>query len=505
MRNRTVVAVAATVALAGAVAGCSASGAQPADTDELDIGNFLDVQGWDPAEGVIGFDGPYMSAVYDPLVRIDSEGVPQPALAVDWEYSDDRRTLTMDLRDDVTFSDGETFDADAAVVAIDHLRDGIMPGDTYSSVEDVQAVDEDTIELTLSKRDDSLLYLMGAGQSWMASPKAIDEDTLDAAPVGSGPYTLDEDRSTSGSAYTFVKTDDHWDSDLFPYETVTVRPISDPAARHNAMASGQVDVSYGMPEYLDSAQEQGWNVASSPGSWVGLQFADRTGDNEAAFGDERVRRAISLAFDGEDILTAIGDGSGEATNQIFPYDGDVHDDERAESSDADVDEAKRLLDEAGYGDGFSVQMPMAPSFQPWQAVVTENLKKIGISVEWDNMQMPDYQTNAATYPLFIAVINLDSDAATSVTRQVSTPQWFNPQAKESLEAHPEVKDLVDKANSVEGEDQLEAIRTLNETLTDKSWFDVWYQNENLYFSTPDVEVTPVVGLMFPTLNFIQPA
>src|SRR5699024_2204907 len=82
-------AVALIAAAALTLSACSGGGADGADASEagpLNIGNFSDVTSWDPATADIGFDGPYLSAIYDPLVRVDGDGEPQPALATDWEF-----------------------------------------------------------------------------------------------------------------------------------------------------------------------------------------------------------------------------------------------------------------------------------------------------------------------------------------------------------------------------------------------------------------------------------
>src|SRR5690242_14445850 len=101
-RTRTAALVAAATVVS-ALAGCSSSSGATGggDTNDLRAGVFLDVTSWDPANADIGFDGPYLSAVYDPLVALDKDAQPVPALATSWEWSTDRLTLTMHLRQGV--------------------------------------------------------------------------------------------------------------------------------------------------------------------------------------------------------------------------------------------------------------------------------------------------------------------------------------------------------------------------------------------------------------------
>ena len=211
MMKKTLTGVAALAAAALALTACSGGGGSAGGGDEatgavkpLSIGNFLDVTSWDPSLADVGFDGPYMSAIYDPLLAIDEHGTPQPALATDWEVSDDFTTITMNLRTDAVFSDGEPFNADAAVKSLDYLKQGARSQEAYPKVESFEAVDEDTIAIHLTERDDTILYFMALGRSYMMAPDAIDAGTLAEKPVGSGPYTLG-DSSITGAEYHFDK------------------------------------------------------------------------------------------------------------------------------------------------------------------------------------------------------------------------------------------------------------------------------------------------------------
>ncbi|MGY1814652.1 ABC transporter substrate-binding protein [Blastococcus sp. SYSU D00820] len=492
------------VALAGctSAAGTGGGSADGAAIDELKAGVFLDVTSWDPANADIGFDGPYLSAVYDPLVALDEESEPIPALATGWEWSEDRLTLTMDLRDGVTFDDGEAFDADAAVANLQHLKDGVRSGQAYVNVDSVSAVDEDTVELRLRERDDALLYFMGLGRSWMASPAAIAAGTLTDGPVGSGPYTYEQDQSTPASEYVFTKKDEHWDAGTYPFSSVRLFPITDQTASFNAMLSGQLNASFANAENLETAEQNGWNIAQRVASWVGVQFVDRTGERLAPLGDERVRQAIAHAFDAAGILQAVANGAGVVTDQPWSVDGDVHDDS-LDVYDTDMDKARQLLADAGYADGFTVQMPMSPIFQAWQPAADQTLGELGITVEWQDMSMADYQVNAPSYPMFLAVVAMDSNDMATLVSQVTRPQWFNPDP--SIEDFPEVAALVAEVQAADPADQPELLRELDRTLVELAWWDVWYQAENTYFSVDGITITPITGMMFPTLRFIQRA
>ncbi|MBN9244157.1 MAG: hypothetical protein J0I98_15315 [Mesorhizobium sp.] len=278
-------------------------------------------------------------------------------------------------------------------------------------------------------------------------------------------------------------------------------PILDATARHNAMLSGQINVNYGDVTNLDQAKQQGWNIAERVSGWVGLQFTDHTGAKVEALGKTEVRQALNYAFDGAAILQAVGSGAGVVTNQVFPDGGATNDASLNDMYAFNVAKAKELLADAGYPNGFSVTIPMSPIFAQWQPSAEQALTDIGVTVTWDQMQQPDYQLNAASYPMFIAFLAMDGNSVATVARQVTSKQWFNPAP--DYASFPEVASIVDEINTTTGDEQASAIADLNTKLTELAWWSVWYQANNTYYSVPGITVQPVIGMMFPTLRYIQ--
>ena len=200
------------------------------------------------------------------------------------------------------------------------------------------------------------------------------------------------------------------------------------------------------------------------------------------------------------LLQQLGPGQGELTHPVVPagMPGNVSDLNGTYAFN--MDKAKALMAEAGYADGFELKMPIAQVFQTWQPSVEAAFKELKIKVTWDEMQMPDYQAKAATYPIFIAFISMDSNPVATVQRQISTPQWYNPTP--GLDKFPEVKAQVDAVENAAPDAQLAEIEKLNKLVTDQAFFSVWYQANNAYVSTSNITVTPVTGQMYPTLNHI---
>lgn len=271
--------VATLAAAALALTACSGGGGNAAGGSDdaaggvkpLSIGNFLDVTSWDPSLADVGFDGSYLSAIYDPL----------PALTTEWEISDDFKTITMDLRSDAKFSDGAAFDTDAAVKSLEYLQEGARSQEAYRNVESFEAVDEDTIAINLTQRDDTILYYMGIGRSYMMSPDAIDAGTLAETPVGSGPYTLSDD-SIPGAEYHFEKVSDHRAS------AIAVRGDEIIAVGTDAEIAAFVGGDTRIIELGGRAVLPGINDSHLHGSWLGARWP------HTLFGDMNPETASGL-------------------------------------------------------------------------------------------------------------------------------------------------------------------------------------------------------------------
>src|SRR4029453_12491086 len=101
------------------------------------------------------------------------------------------------------------------------------------------APDDRTI--TISWPDPQPLMETRACSPYLASSDYLASENRAVAPVGSGPYTFDQDASTSGSVYSLVKNPDFYDADAYPYERVELRVLADETAAVNALKTGQID------------------------------------------------------------------------------------------------------------------------------------------------------------------------------------------------------------------------------------------------------------------------
>ena len=174
-----------------------------ADADDtLTIGARVDNNSFDPADLEIGNRVQYWQPVYDTLLRLDADAEPQPNLATEWAYNEDNTVLTLQLRDDVTFTDGESFDGDAVKANIEHIKAGT--GQNQFMVAGHrggrgQLPDRGRAAALLAGPLAALLPRVGGRRDGLARQRS-ESDSIASEPVGSGPYVFDADASTPAPA-----------------------------------------------------------------------------------------------------------------------------------------------------------------------------------------------------------------------------------------------------------------------------------------------------------------
>ncbi|PRX96556.1 ABC transporter substrate-binding protein [Allonocardiopsis opalescens] len=388
---------AAIAVLAIALTACGGpGGSQDEGAATLTFGVQAPPNSLDPAQLHDGTQRYVWGSLYDTLIYSDNEGELQPAAAESWEYSEDARTLTLRLRDDMTFSDGDPVTSEAVRVTLERTRDTAGPQqNNLGAIESVDTPDEHTVVLNLSEPDPNLLVALAFGSGVIGDPDTIDDESTALNPVGSGPYVLNREETVDGSTYVLERRDDHWNADAYPFETVTVRAIQDRTALFNALLTGELDAGTVDETQAGQVERAGFTLQRVDGISVGqIVIADRAGEVVPALADVRVRQAINLAFDRQGIIDAIFLGLGQPTTQIFNTLSPAFVEELNGEYEYAPDRARELLAEAGYPDGFTLTMPANLFVQQVQPTITQALADIGITVEWE--PVPAQQSGQTT-------------------------------------------------------------------------------------------------------------
>ncbi len=321
----------------------------------LIVGQIAEPKSLDPAAVTAVNDFRILVNLYEGLVAYEPGTLEvAPALATDWEISEDGTEYTFTLREDVTFHDGTTFNAEAVKFNFDRMLDEEHPyHDTgpfplaffFSSVEETEVVDEYTVKFHLSEPYAPFLSNLAYPTGLMVSPTAVEQYGADYGrnPAGTGPFTFAEWRSNE--AVVLEKNADYWGEEAGT-EAVVFRPITDANTRVAEMLAGGIDLMVEVPptslgQFTDTDAYQVYEQ-SGPHVWFLILNA-----KEGPFADKRVRQAVNYAVDKEAIVNDVLEGTAEVAAGPTPPAFAWAYNEELDPYPHDPEKARELLAEAG--------------------------------------------------------------------------------------------------------------------------------------------------------------
>ena len=296
------------------------------------------------------------------------EFIPKPSLAESWEVSPDGKTYTFKLRQGVVWQDiapvsGRPFTSADVIATYEAIRkEGVQKG-LLSPVESMEAPDDHTLVLKLTKPFAPMIHNLAHQNMWVLPAEAF-KDGFDRATtvIGTGPFILESNEQ--GVVTHYVRNPTYFgkseSGEQLPYlDEVDILPLKDLNARINAFRSGQIDIWFGP---LNLVQMQGMKQAVP--DMVEISTVANTqselflNPSMKELSDLRVRKAINKAIDRLNMGKVVR-GGGELGGIVGPAlaDQTLPEAERiAIYGSPDVEEAKKLLAEAGYADGFEVEL-----------------------------------------------------------------------------------------------------------------------------------------------------
>ncbi|KRF10480.1 hypothetical protein ASH02_20475 [Nocardioides sp. Soil796] len=323
--------------------------------------------------------------VYDTLITIGADSTYQPMLATEWKFSADGKTLSLTLRDGVTFSDGTPFDAAAVKANLERYlaADKSAVQAALSSVVSVETTGDLTVDVKLNHPTTLILSALASNLGGiMISPKALKSGDLKSKPVGTGAYTIESFKPGEEAVYV-RRTDEgaKWDPKTGNVAKVVIKKIASDDAKHNALKSGQIDLTTwtGDPTLFPEGQFQTVDLDTSLGM-VGMYFNPKV----KPLDDVKVRQAINLAIDRKGIVEAFAPVN-EVRVQPWPKGLGGFEDSLEEQYAYDPKAAKELLAEAGYPDGFTIPGEFltnnTSNIDKISEVVQANLAEVGIKFD----------------------------------------------------------------------------------------------------------------------------
>jgi peptide/nickel transport system substrate-binding protein len=387
----------------GAIRSAMAQDEQPQSGGTLIFGSSVEPQCLDPhisAQDATNMLGRY---VLDSLVAQQPDGTFAPWLAESYEVSDDVTQFTFHLRQDVTFSDGTPFNAEAVKANLDHIANPETKSQYSISLlgpyQGTEAVDEFTARVTFTEGFSPFLQALSQPFLGIESPAALAANAPCSAPIGSGPFVISTVEPQQGITLT-KNANYNWApanaSHTGPayLDTIDIRWIPDNAVRTGSISSGQVDVADTIePKEVEGLSSAGLQVMSNDAP--GAPYMLFINVSNAPWDDVRVRQAFLYSLDLDGIVNALYFGQykrawGPIAPNTFGYDPTIEN-----SWQQDLDKANALLDEAGWvkngdfrekdGQRLVARWPYAQGTREQRdaigQLIKEQAKEVGIDVD----------------------------------------------------------------------------------------------------------------------------
>lgn len=474
---------------------------EPVEGGTLRLLLRLDANQFDPAVTTDTTGVVTGAQVYEGLVE-NFRGEISPALAESWEVSDDQLTYTFDLRDGVVFHSGKEMTADDVVFSLNRVMDPATNSpniNSYDPIASVEAPDPDTVVITLDKPHAPIMYLLAS-----LSSSIIDQDVLDAGGIvappsgGTGPFMLSE--HNVGRDIQLVAHEDYWQEGKPYLDGIEITWNPDDNARAAAIRSNSVDVLFRpAPEFIESLKEDPsikWYGGSGS-----LSLNLLMNSSVEPFDDERVRQAVFYALDRQVLLDVANSGYGIPLNAGHLPPDRMGGLEEPVYGAPDIEKSKALLAEAGYPDGFDVELTViaTSAFQVRQAEVEQQqLAEVGINVTLNPVeaQVATDATRSGDFEMYQSGFGLRADpderasAAFGTGGGLNYANWSDPEFDALLEEARAEGDPAVRDELYQQADMILATRGPAAFTILTADFDVMWEDVYGYYADP----TPTFGV-----------
>jgi peptide/nickel transport system permease protein/peptide/nickel transport system substrate-binding protein len=379
--------------ISGAVAGAAIggdAGAQgtPKRGGILRISAPTNPSSLDPATGGAGSDHAFLFTMYDTLTTWDFETLkPKPGLAASWSFTDPT-TFVLDIRPGVTFHDGTLLDAEAVKFNLERNKNDPKSNikADLAALASVEVTGPMQVTLKLNTPDAAMPGVLSDRAGMMVSPTALKASAagnLARTPVGAGAYAFVS--WADGERIVVRRHEKYWKENR-PYpDGIDFAIIPELTTGVRSVTAGQNDLIYQLPPRQKAIVERSNNlkIVHGPTLYVFQFFLNWA---KPPFDDIRVRKAFNFAIDRETLVKAALAGLAEPAYMNLPKSHWAYDKSVAELYPYDPDKARKLLAEAGFKEGTTIEIGGYSDQDSVQReeILIEQFRKAGISVRFVN-------------------------------------------------------------------------------------------------------------------------
>ncbi len=476
----------ALVAVVLALAGCSSSsggssGDGKFEGDTITLGFVAEPATLDFTTG----DGAaipqvLMDNIYETLIKVDENGEIVPALATEWQISDDRLTYTFTLTDQAKFSNGKQFTAEDAAFSINYVKSNwtTAVAKQMQVVASATATSPTELVVQLSAPSNRWLYAMTTRIGAMMTQDGVAD--LANAPIGTGPYTFGEWKR--GDQITLERNEDYWGEEPY-FKTVVFKYFKDPTSMNNALLGDTIDVvttvqaPESIEQFTSGANADKYQLIEGTTNGEVLLSMNQT---QGPLADPRVRQAIRYGIDKQALVNNCWAGYGTLIGSFVPPTDPWYED-RTGDFPYDEQKAKDLLAETGLGEiTLRLRIPTLPYARACAPEVQSQLSKIGINAQIDELEFP---------AAWLQTVYTNRDYDMSIVAHVEPrdmPTVFGPDYYTTYN-NPAVQQMFADADSGTEDQQIAKMQEAAETISTDAAADFLFLLPNLVLAKNGIE------------------
>ena len=354
------------------------------DLSKLTVGIPQDIDGLDPHNATGAGTREVFYNIFEGLVKADENGNLNPAVASDYQISEDSTTYTFTLRDGIKFHDGSNVTVEDIKYSLERNMgvDGSEPLiKAYGKIDSVNIIDDSHVEVVLKEADSDFLT-----QLTVAIIPASNEHP-ETTPIGTGPYMYVSNSPQEN--FVVTRFDDYWGEKAY-IKDVVFKIEANMDAIVMDLEGGSIDMMARVTPTQVAQLSDKFEVYEGTMNLVQALYLNNA---VKPFDDVRVRQALCYAVDPQGIMDFVSDGAGtEVGSAMFPSFSKYYMPELNDTYNLDTTKAKELLTEAGYPDGFEFTITVPSNYGQHvdtAQVIAEQLKEIGVTaniqeIEWNS-------------------------------------------------------------------------------------------------------------------------
>lgn len=368
----------------------------------------------------------FFNLTHNSLVGYDEKTLElKPELATAWESSDDMKTWTFTLRDDVFFHNGEKFTADDVLFTWEYgqtATNATVKTFYSKTLNSVKVIDDTHVQLILNASNIDLLYLISNEYFGILNREAVAADATNGPSIGTGPYKNVE--FVVSDHTTLERSENYWGA-APETKTLLFRYISDGSTRLAALEAGETDVCQSPNNTELSIIEANEDLKLTTYQATALTFL-AFNENDPICADENLRLAIAYALNSQEIIDGAASGFGGVANGMWGYFQYGFYDDWAASGQVpyfnNIDLAKQYLAKSNYPNGVTLKFTAANAWTVNSLQIIQNqLKALNINVEVEQVDAAGFSQKTTAGDFQVVIYSITFTAAGSDAARIYTP------------------------------------------------------------------------------------